>query len=298
VAANEWVTRLPAPPLRPFVDRYIGYRLVGFPPGLHRGLPSRHLTFMVSIGDAIDVVAQTDPGQAPGRYGFVLGGLQARPALIAHGGDQEGVAVELTPLGCRGLLGLPAATLWNLSLEAGEVLGPAAAELRERLHLAPGWDARFAACDVVLGRLAAGVRGRRAEAAAGVREAWRVVVASGGTVPVADLAAHVGWSRRHLGERFAAEFGLSPKLAARVVRFERARWMLQSRASARGSGSGSGSGSGERHRPGLADVAAACGYYDQPHLNRDFAELAGCSPLEWLAAEGEAGLPSVQDGER
>jgi AraC-like DNA-binding protein len=44
-------------------------------------------------------------------------------------------------------------------------------------------------------------------------------------------------------------------------------------------------------RPALADVAAACGYYDQPPLNRDFVELAGCPPGEWLAAE----FPSVQD---
>ena len=93
---------------------------------------------------------------------------------------------------------------------------------------------------------------------------------------MADVAGQVGWSRRHLAHRFTDEFGLSPKLAARVVRFERATTLLRSPG-----------------RPALAEVAAACGYYDQPHLNRDFVELAGCPPGEWLAAE----LPSVQDGE-
>ena len=109
--------------MRGLVDHYVGYRQVGATPGLHRGLPSRHLTFIVSIGEAIDVVAHPDPAQAPARYRTVVGGLQAGAALIAHPGQQEGVAVELTPLGCRALLGVPARALWSLSAEAGDVIG-------------------------------------------------------------------------------------------------------------------------------------------------------------------------------
>ncbi len=268
--SSEYLTARPAPPLRPFVDGYVGYRQVGMPVGLHRGLPSQHLTFIVSLGDPIRVVAQTDPVQAPASYDVVVGGLQASTALIARGGNEEGVAVELTPLGCRGLLGRPAQSLWNQSVEADAVLGRRAVELRERLLAARGWAARFAACDEVLGRFL----GRGGPVAPEVQEAWRLVVGSGGTIPVAEVAAEVGWGRRHLTRRFVDEFGLSPKLAARVVRFERARRMLQLPS-----------------RPTLSAVAAACGYYDQPHLNRDFAQLAGCPPCEWLAAE----VPSVQD---
>ncbi len=140
---SQWVARPPAPALRPFIESYVGYRLVGFPPGLHRGLPSRHLTFIVSIGEAIDVVAQTNRRRAPARYRFALSGLQATPALIAHKGYQEGVAIALTPLGCRALLGVPARVLWDTAVEAEEVMGRAATELWERLQAVvdwiPGW---------------------------------------------------------------------------------------------------------------------------------------------------------------
>ncbi len=270
---SESMARRPVPPLRPFIDGYLGYRQAGWAPAVHRGLPSRYLTFIVSIGDPIRVVAQTDPRQAPATYGFVLGGLQASSALIAHDGRQEGVAIQLTPLGCHSLLGVPAQALWNTSIEAGDLLGPLAPELRERLHAVAGWAGRFEACDEVLGRLVSRA-GQIDPADPVIAAAWRRVVASGGALRVADLAADVGWSRRQLARRFAGELGLSPKVACRVVRFERARRMLQ-----------------QPQRPSLGSVAATCGYYDQPHLNREFVQMAGCAPGEWLAAE----VPSVQD---
>ena len=77
----EYLTAAPSPQLAPFIDGYVGYRLSGFAPGLHRGLPSRHMTFIVSIGPSIDVVSQTDPRQAGASYGCVVGGLNLRPDL-------------------------------------------------------------------------------------------------------------------------------------------------------------------------------------------------------------------------
>ena len=109
-----------------------------------------------------------------------------------------------------------------------------------------------------------------------VVRAWRRLVATGGGVEIGGLAAEVGWSRRHLSEKFRTEVGLTPKVAARVLRFERARHLL-----------------GLPTRPGLAAVAVACGYYDQAHFTREWNELAGCTPTRWIADE----LPSMQDGE-
>jgi AraC-like DNA-binding protein len=266
----EWQTRWPAPMLAPLVDRYVGYRLSGFAAGVHRGLPSRHTTLIVSVGPEIDVIAQTDPAQAPARYRCVVAGLQTSPALIAHDGHQEGVAIGLTPVGSRALLGMPARALWSTSVELQDVAGAAGGELWERLQHTAAWDERFRVCDEVLGRL---VREDSLEPA--LRRSWQLVAGSAGMLSVGDLARTIGWTRQHLARRFAGEFGLTPKLAARVVRFERARRML------------------ETPFLSIAQVAASCGYYDQAHLTRDFAQLAGCPPARLLADD----LPSVQDGD-
>lgn len=254
----------PAPPLRPFIDGYVGYRVDGVPGAVHRGLPSRHLTMIVAIGEPVEVLAQPDPSLAPGAFDFALAGLQLTPALIGVGHRQEGVTIELTPLGARTLLGVRSRELWNTTVEAETVLGRAARELHERLQEPSTWAERFAACDDVLAR----VLGGGPALPAPLRRAWEVLVASHGTVGVTALADQVGWSRRHLTQRFSDEFGLSPKAAGRVVRFDRARRLLAS-----------------PQRPSLAEIAALCGYADQPHLTRDFVRLAGCPPAAWLAAE-------------
>lgn len=263
---------MPAPPLRPYIERYVGYRMTGFPPGVHRGLPSRQLTFIASVGPSIDVISQTDPAQDPASYRCVVGGLQARPAMIGYGSHQEGVAVELSPIGARVLFGMPPRELWNASLECADVVGERGWELWERLQEVGTWHARFAVCDAVLQRWA---DPEARLAAAELSHAWRRLVTSHGATAVGELAVEVGWSRQHLTRRFGDEFGLGPKLAARVIRFERARRMLQAAPSFLT----------------IGQVAATCGYFDQAHLDRDFVELAGCSPSQWLAEE----LPSLQD---
>jgi AraC-like DNA-binding protein len=166
---------------------------------------------------------------------------------------------------------MPARALWNTSVECADVAGPAGRELWERLQGLTAWADRFAACDTVLTRIA----DRDLTVAPELRGVWQTLVRTGGTDPIGNLAATVGWSRQHLARWFRDEFGFGPKLAARVVRFERARHMLQAIPSF----------------VTIAQVAAACGYYDQAHLDRDFAELAGCTPTAWLAEE----LPSFQD---
>jgi transcriptional regulator GlxA family with amidase domain len=84
---------------------------------------------------------------------------------------------------------------------------------------------------------------------------------------------------------FAREIGMSPKRAARVIRFDRTRRALQSRARIV-------SGALD-----LARLAADHGYHDQPHLIRDFHAFTGLAPTAWLSEEfgnvqvGEPGAP-------
>ncbi|MCP3805290.1 AraC family transcriptional regulator [Allokutzneria sp. A3M-2-11 16] len=261
------LVHLPPEPLRPFVSSAHGYHVPANPTGLHRGLPSRHLTLVVDLHEPLRVDGLVSPAAAHG----LVGGLHTRPALIDASRPQEGLQYGLTPLGSSTLLGLPAGELFDRIIDLGQVFGPGAMLLVERLRETPAWADRFALLDEALLRRL-GDRGGALPPE--VTEAWRVIFGGGGRVRVDSLAEHVGWSRRHLAGRFRVATGLTPKQAARIARFEAARGLLTSPSP-----------------PQLADIAFRCGFADQSHLAREWRALAGCSVGQWMLDE----FPFLQD---
>jgi AraC-like DNA-binding protein len=260
---DEHRRQAPADVLRPYLAWYAGYRQRGVPPAVHRGLPSPFLTLIFTLDEPLTMAAHPDPRQVPGIFGTLLGGLHTEPALISHDGAQSGIQVALKPLGARALLGCPAGELAHIDVPADSVLGSAGARIHARVLAAASWQDRFAVLDDEFSRLLE--PGCRVPPE--VTVAWRLLLRSGGTVPVSELAAQTGWSTRHLASRFRIETGLTPKAAARVIRFYRTRRQLL------------------REPGGLAGLAADCGYFDQAHLAREFRAMAGCPPSQWVAEE-------------
>ncbi|KAA9160832.1 AraC family transcriptional regulator [Amycolatopsis acidicola] len=257
----EWAVRPPHPALRRRISRYVGYTQQGVTLTVHRGLPSRHVTLIISLADKIRLLGRAD-------FTAPVGGMHVRPALIGQDSYQCGVHVELDPLGIPALLGVSSGELSDQVVELGDLGSPRLARLPERLAAAENWPRRFDILDEVFLAEAA-----ENEPAPEVDWAWQRMIRAAGRVRVATLADEVGWSRRHFGERFRRELGLSPKQAARVLRFERAGALLR------------------RGRADLAELAVDSGYYDQAHLTNEWRELAGCTPGVWIAEE----LPFLQD---
>ncbi|TDD61076.1 AraC family transcriptional regulator [Kribbella antibiotica] len=262
------------PALRPFVGDLSGYAYDGEPPALHRGLPSQYLTLVITMDEPLGI---TWPGEPAGKYDAGVGGLHSRAVHVGGSPSRSGVQMALTPAGSRALLGLPPGELAWRVVELDEFIGPSARMLVEQMREAGSWAARFDLLeDALLRRWAAPPACARTSMTprAEVDWAWRRLRETHGGLGVQELATEVGWSRRHLTDRFTAEFGLAPKVAGRVLRFEQAVARL-------------------RREPGvrLAELAAELGYADQAHLTREWQAIAGCSPRQWIAEE----LPNVQD---
>jgi AraC-like DNA-binding protein len=158
-----------------------------------------------------------------------------------------------------------------------ELFGP---ELVERLREASVWEERFDLIErFLLARAAVGPRPTPA-----VEWALARLRLTSGRARIDGLAAELGCSRRYLPRRFAAEVGLPPKAFARQIRFARACARVREEPAA------------------WAQLAAEAGYHDQAHLSRDFRELAGTTPTDFVArllpgggVVGD-GVPFIQDG--
>jgi AraC-like DNA-binding protein len=244
------VQHRPPEPVRPLLTRdYLGFTQPAGSGESWLAPPVPVVTVIINTGAAF--------GGLPRAF---AAGLSDAPGVVEQYGEIQCVDLKLTPLGAHRLLGVPMSELTGLTVDLTAVLGREAGELTDRLAEASTWPARFALLDEFL--LARTSRGP--EPAPEVALAWARLVACGGAVRIGRLADEVGWSRRHLTARFHQQIGLSPKTAARIIRFE----TLLRRLSAGGE---------------PARVAVECGYYDQSHMDRDFREFAATTPGAFLA---------------
>ena len=209
-----------------------------------------------------------------------IAGLSDRYAVVGFDARYASIDLELTPLGAWSVLGVPLGELEGRTVTLEDAFGAGARRLVDELHDAPDWDARFDVIERFL--LTRGDSGPRPAPA--IKWALQRLWQTDGRERVEMLATEIGCSRRYLHRGFREQVGLGPKTVARLIRFGAVRRRIE-RAPAR-----------------WADVAYECGYADQSHLNRDFRELAGTTPADFVTrllpgyggVMGD-GVPFVQD---
>jgi AraC-like DNA-binding protein len=237
---------VPHPALAPFVDRL-----------WIRGAGAAETARVLPDG-CVDVILDVASGDA-----FVVGPM-TRPLVLAEASAASMIAVRFRPGAAPPFVGTPACALTDARVDCGALGLGWLSEREERTDLVA---AARALERRLLQRLAVVPRPDPLVAHA--------VGALLGPAPprIEALAARIGWSRQHLGRVFRAQVGLGPKELARVARVQRAVAALQ-RAP------------GQHGPAGLAALAAAAGYFDEAHMDREFRALVGVTPRLVKAAAG------------
>jgi AraC-like DNA-binding protein len=156
-------------------------------------------------------------------------------------------------------------TIANAHVDLDALVGQRSRGLRERLLDAHDSPSRLA----MLGAWVADIARRAAVTPVLIAHATGVLKRVPQVERIADACRDTGLSQRRFGSVFREHVGMSPKRYARLQRFRAVVDSIQRGA-----------------RVEWSRVAADCGFYDQPHLVREFREFAGMTPSAYVAARG------------
>ena len=195
-----------------------------------------------------------------------LVGSQTSPVGLAGVvGRQLGFGIFLKPLALWQLFRIPPAVTTNENGEGTDLLGNDLSTLWVKLSECRSFRQRIQAAEEYL--LPFGIN---AISKTPIMKTAQYIYRNKGSVRIEHLAHQSGLCLRQYERRFALEFGFTPKLFARITRFQSA---LDTK----------------RVAPAISwmSVAHQLGYFDQMHMVRDFRSLGGNLPSEILSQIGD-----------
>ncbi len=251
--------RRPVPPsLGGLVTDIVHYRERFDAPVRQVEAASLVVPLVIVLGSRFRIGLRREP-TAEDAFASFTSGLLAGPVTIDSLGEMECVQVNFTPLGARCFFGLPMSEISGSMVPLDDLDDPGLRRLHERIAMLAEPDQRLDLVTAwIMRRLAGSAFEDRIAAAA-----YGTILAKRGDVRIGELSRHLEVSRKHLAHRFRDAVGLPPKAVARIARFNAAQALAG-------------------HGRNWSDIAYSCGYADQAHLAREFSDLAGTSPTEWL----------------
>lgn len=237
----------------------VGYREHSPEPVVRRQPAGSLIPVVLSFGPRLEVVHLSHGAGVGAKDSFVAGPMPGH-ATTSFETSQHCLQVYVSPLGASRLFSAPVSAIADHVVDLTDVIPGFDEGFRDRVWSAGRWDRRFEILDEALLRLAA----RSQAADPMVAWMWHQIHSRPGPTRIATLVGETGMSHRHVTTRFKHLIGTTPKVAAAVVRFERAAAALQ--------------------HASIADVAATHGYADQSHLTREFVRFSGDTPAQLRAA--------------
>lgn len=185
-----------------------------------------------------------------------VGGAAAATSISRALGPQRGLHVYLSAAGLAATCNAPLAEIADRVVPLDVFRGHAARDLGARLVEATTAGDHFDLADRALAQWFADGRPLDRTVHWAMEQLCRDK-----PMAVADVAENIGWSRKHLTQRFTTLIGHAPQTYRRLARFERFTARLMARPD-----------------DSLAELAVDAGYYDQPHLTRDVQALSAMTP--------------------
>jgi AraC-like DNA-binding protein len=257
-------TSQPRSPLSQFVELFWSREGENLPETQSRLLPIGSMELVINLHeDRIPLFDCSSRSQVGSTNGMMICGSHSESFIINNDSKISMMGVHFKPGGNAPFFALPAGELHNQQISLDEVWQGRAAELRDRLLESPTVASRFWVLEQFL-LMVMEPPNRYAAVTIALQKFERYP-----TTRVSEVIDEIGFSPRHFNQLFRDRVGLTPKLFCRVRRLQQALDLISG-----------------KDRVDWADVAIACGYFDQAHFIHDFRMFANCTPTEYLAQRG------------
>jgi AraC-like DNA-binding protein len=258
-------SRLPCRELMPYVRAYAQRAIVNSTIDIVQPMPA-----------SLEGIIEFDFGNPPIVESWNAEAKQAtRASLVGPGtyrrhwirlrSPVDSFGIFFQPMGITQLFGIPERLMVNREYAAVDVIGKSIWPVWERMAGTTCFDARVRIVEGHLVREAA-----RAATCTVLMASARVIFRQQGAVRISALADLTALSVRQYERRFVDEIGMTPKLFARITRYQMA---MDAKLAAPA-------------RSWLT-IAHDFGYHDQMHMIKDFQRLGGDSPSGILSQLGD-----------
>lgn len=199
-----------------------------------------------------------------GKRNCIVGASTGPGGIISFNGRFHAFLMDFKANGINRIFGLPMYELSDEIFSLEEVLGNQAAILEEQLAYATNvWQMACIADKFLLSFLSRRVKNNTFSN--NIALASDLINTHPNTLSIKQWACKTNMSIRNFQRRFKEQVGVSPKLYAKIVRFDKVlkRKIMQPGES-------------------WSSVAYECGYFDQMHLIRDFKAFTGFTPFDFF----------------
>ncbi len=172
--------------------------------------------------------------------------------LIADPSELFGV--DLKPTALYKVLGLAPEKLTDAFMDIEVVFGQAGRRLKEQLEAANSFEKYIQVAESFLANYLSKNNMQKGH----VEQAIAMIMHHEGNISMGAIGKALHISERHLLRTFTKEVGISPKLYARIIRFNRACSFLEKHPNIK-----------------VQDIVYEFGYFDQSHLIKDFVRFSG-----------------------
>ncbi len=192
-----------------------------------------------------------------------VGGLSTGFTELTSTGNVDMIVVVFQPFGARAFFNLPMSEFFNNCISVNDIGDIALKELEKQIQNNPD---SLSSIDLIEKHFVKQLHSfddynykRIVAAIEAVNNQPQIEITS-----LSDIAC---LSYKQFTRIFTEYVGAKPKEFTRIIRFQRALYILQTNP-----------------KISLTQLAFECGYYDQPHLIKEFRIFAGCTPTEFIAA--------------